>query len=214
MPKINISAPKSQFSCRYCKTATFASSQGLNSHLLLKIKCRQQMNAEIEAKRKAEVATQPTGSKASEKEHAAIEAMDFDDDLIDFHLNEVELPPFSFSGDPDVDPASQRIASSSSSSQASRRACIDDVSQNPDWRWVEDYPTAAGTPINQDKIRTSFEVRTAENEKEGKMPWYPFESQEEWELGRWLMTSGVSQSKINSFLKLDMVSSAAARSFI
>ncbi|KAI0696250.1 hypothetical protein BC835DRAFT_1214307, partial [Cytidiella melzeri] len=39
-------------------------------------------------------------------------------------------------------------------------------------------------------------------------PWAPFISGEEWGLAQWLMSSGLSQSEINKYLKLDMVSPA------
>jgi hypothetical protein len=39
----------------------------------------------------------------------------------------------------------------------------------------------------------------------GDAPWAPFETEEEWELAKWLMTSGVSQKKTDSFLKLKTV---------
>lgn len=37
-------------------------------------------------------------------------------------------------------------------------------------------------------------------------PWAPFESEEEWELARWLLRSGLSQAEIDRYLKLDIVS--------
>jgi hypothetical protein len=36
--------------------------------------------------------------------------------------------------------------------------------------------------------------------------WAPFENQEEWELGQWLMESGLSHSDIDKYLKLNIVS--------
>jgi len=42
-------------------------------------------------------------------------------------------------------------------------------------------------------------------------PWSPFESEEEWEFARWIMTLGVSQKKIDSLLKLKMVSFESRR---
>ncbi|KAF8951860.1 hypothetical protein BDZ97DRAFT_1613670, partial [Flammula alnicola] len=37
-----------------------------------------------------------------------------------------------------------------------------------------------------------FEAYRREQEERNQEPWYPFESKDEWELARWLMTSGVS----------------------
>ena len=36
--------------------------------------------------------------------------------------------------------------------------------------------------------------------------WSPFSNEEEWELAKWLTTSGVSQARIDEFLKLSIVS--------
>jgi hypothetical protein len=35
--------------------------------------------------------------------------------------------------------------------------------------------------------------------------WGPFRTEEEWDLARWLMTSSVSQTKLDEFLKLPVV---------
>lgn len=46
--------------------------------------------------------------------------------------------------------------------------------------------------------------------EDGKAPWAPFESEEEWALAKWLMTSGTSQTKIDEFLKLKTVRTCAS----
>lgn len=38
-------------------------------------------------------------------------------------------------------------------------------------------------------------------------PWAPFASSEEWGLARWLVACGLSQSEIDKYLKLEIVSS-------
>ena len=72
-----------------------------------------------------------------------------------------------------------------------------------DFRWVADYPFPAGS--TKGECRTTFEKQRDQQKVEGSAPWAPFESQKEWELARWLMTSGVSQNKMDSFLKLESV---------
>ncbi|KAJ7057722.1 hypothetical protein C8F01DRAFT_918651, partial [Mycena amicta] len=42
------------------------------------------------------------------------------------------------------------------------------------------------------------EAQTALKQK----PWFPFKDIDEWELARWLVTSGLSQSKVDEFLRL------------
>ena len=68
-----------------------------------------------------------------------------------------------------------------------------------DYEFIEDFPGNAGTP--GDMKLTAFEEKR--RTQEGL--WYPFDGQGEWELARWLMMSGVSQNKRESFLKLPIV---------
>ncbi|KAJ7226911.1 hypothetical protein GGX14DRAFT_313247, partial [Mycena pura] len=44
-------------------------------------------------------------------------------------------------------------------------------------------------------------------------PWDPFDSEKEWGLGKWLAESGVSQARINQFLKLDIIKENIQPSF-
>jgi hypothetical protein len=93
----------------------------------------------------------------------------------------------------------------------SRRATVEDVEDEDDItqdsRFIEGFPRPAGLPHSADETRSSkFERHLYEQKKTGDVPWAPFETEDEWELARWLMTSGVSQTKIDSFLKLNKVS--------
>ncbi len=56
--------------------------------------------------------------------------------------------------------------------------------------------------------QTSFEAYCEQQKAANQEPWAPFGSEEEWELAWWLMESGVSQKKIDSFLKLKKVATA------
>ena len=53
--------------------------------------------------------------------------------------------------------------------------------------------------------QTKFEAYCEQQKAAKQEPWAPFGSEEEWELARWLMESGASQKKIDSFLKLKKV---------
>jgi hypothetical protein len=70
-------------------------------------------------------------------------------------------------------------------------------------RWVEDFPTAAGE--TKGRCESAFYKHRKAQQAARDAPWAPFESQKEWELARWLMTSGVSRKKMDSFLKLESV---------
>jgi hypothetical protein len=77
---------------------------------------------------------------------------------------------------------------------------IDDEVDNPNVQWVNDFPNPAGSTSGP--CATEFEQHQRAQRAEKQEPWSPFESQDEWELARWLMTVGVSQAKMDSFLKL------------
>lgn len=66
----------------------------------------------------------------------------------------------------------------------------------------------AGARYGEGKI--PFEEYLAERKAAGledeSNPWAPFKDEEEWELGRWLLTSGLSQEGIDRYLKLKIVS--------
>jgi hypothetical protein len=70
-------------------------------------------------------------------------------------------------------------------------------------RYVEAWPGDAGLGIR--KSRTQFEEWLKIQESEGKNPWEPFASKDEWALAEWLLKN-VGQKSINNFLKLKIVS--------
>jgi len=69
--------------------------------------------------------------------------------------------------------------------------------------WIEDFPGPAGSILAP--CTSTFHNQRERQKEAGHAPWHPFERKEEWELAKWLMTSGVSQTKMNEFLKLDVV---------
>lgn len=69
--------------------------------------------------------------------------------------------------------------------------------------YIEDFPNA-GEPTGKTK-RTPFEkIRKTQRKLEEEV-WGPFKNEEEWDLARWLITSNVSQTKMDEFLKLPIV---------
>jgi hypothetical protein len=85
----------------------------------------------------------------------------------------------------------------------SDRATVEDVEIYRDGYWIEPFPKPAGT--KKGKAMSEFEKLREMQKDEGDKPWAPFESEEEWELARWMMTSGTSRKKMDALLKLDMV---------
>lgn len=73
--------------------------------------------------------------------------------------------------------------------------------------WIEDFPGDAGRPDGTSE--TLFERMRSEKTKAGDSPWAPFEDEEEWQLAHWLVTSGLTQSSIEKYLKLPIVSATS-----
>lgn len=66
------------------------------------------------------------------------------------------------------------------------------------------HPTA--TQASDDLFGTQWADRRATDAAEGRDPWSPFESIDDWEYAKWLMTCGVSQGEIDKNLALNIVS--------
>lgn len=70
-------------------------------------------------------------------------------------------------------------------------------------RFVRPYPRPVGTPIRKEK--TKFETLLEQQAADGKQPWEPFASKDEWQLATWLMAN-VGQTATDEYLKLPIVS--------
>jgi hypothetical protein len=70
--------------------------------------------------------------------------------------------------------------------------------------YVEDFPWSAGELMGRTK-RTPFEEIQRAQKNAGEKAWGPFMNEEEWDLARWMMTSSISQTKMDEFFNLPMV---------
>ncbi|KAJ7199445.1 hypothetical protein GGX14DRAFT_373189 [Mycena pura] len=90
---------------------------------------------------------------------------------------------------------------------------VEDEDDQPDvWESIE-FPPEYDAGAYYDECKTEFARMREEREANGQKPWYPFASEEEWELAQWLMTSGISQRKLDKYLKLKAVQSGIKPSF-
>lgn len=109
-------------------------------------------------------------------------------------------PPF----EPDLPPRKRR-----------RGVTLEEVPDEealPNGRVVESHPSAGWT--YRGVVPTEWETRRSEDERDQHDPWFPFDSLDDWELARWLMTSGVSQEKIDGYLKLHIVCLSISLTFM
>ena len=82
----------------------------------------------------------------------------------------------------------------------SRHALVED---EEDVQYIDDF-AGAGLP-HAERRQSNFEHHFGNQGEAGDAPWAPFESEDNWELARWLMTSSVSQTQMDESLKLNKV---------
>ncbi|KIJ50249.1 hypothetical protein M422DRAFT_245496 [Sphaerobolus stellatus SS14] len=91
-----------------------------------------------------------------------------------------------------------------------RSVTIEDILD--DELYTEPYPAPAGTPIGTGETKFN---RLRRLQHEGRMAEFgPFEDREEWDLASWLMSSGISQTAIDKFLKLDITRNRTKTSYL
>lgn len=83
------------------------------------------------------------------------------------------------------------------------QANVEDADERDDNRYVEPFPGLAGEALRPEKTR--FEIWQEIQQLEGKTPWEPFASREEWELVEWLMKN-TGQKSTDDYLQLPIVS--------
>lgn len=71
--------------------------------------------------------------------------------------------------------------------------------------YIQEFPAHLHAGEKKAALKTQFEILRERQRVEGLEPWFPFPSEDEWELACWLVESGASQLKINSFTKLKVV---------
>lgn len=185
----------------YC-SARLATAQGLHSHLVQSERCRAKHGALI-------IDSDSDSSDLNSQLGGSVNTMQIDTPFNDLPSDyDADSPPYIELDPPVGNPVEE---APEEPIRASRRATVEDLEDEDDVtedsRFIEDFPTPAGLPHSADKTRSSnFERHLDEQKKAGDAPWAPFETEDEWELARWLMTSGVSQTKMHSFLKLNKVS--------
>jgi hypothetical protein len=175
--------------CPYCSTFK-PTEQGVRSHIAQSPVCFSRQQGESER----------LLDKESTLESELME---------DIQDNDDENAPF-MDADPPLPPLPSVESDAETEANVMQPQChraemeeLFDEEEEEGLRWVEDFPTAAGERKGQ--CESAFQKHRNAQQAAGDAPWAPFESQKEWELARWLMTSGVSKKKIDTFLKLESV---------
>lgn len=173
------------FVCFNC-SASKPTLQGLRSHISQRQACREAFAARFQLQ-----ATTPASPSSAPIDLAA-EHQNLPDNSYDTPLVSPQIPDAQDSPEP-----------------PSKRARVEEVEDiEPGGlpkRPFRRFDTTAGQTYGEG--RTLYERMQEEREREGlgENPWEPFENQQEWELARWLLSSGLSQSDIDKYLKLEIV---------
>jgi hypothetical protein len=104
------------------------------------------------------------------------------------------IPAPDIRGDAAEDPAPKR-----------RRPTVEDV-EDEDTRKSYYAEKFEGAGKMYGKAPTQFEHYKAMQEELGLSPWAPYKDEEEWELAHWLIKNRVTQSAIEAYLRLKIVS--------
>lgn len=174
--------------CPYCRKL-LTSATGVKRHIQQSERCRRAWDAWISS----ELQETSASTSSSNKEPPTAEP---DDPM---------SPP---GADSVVYTCSDTPMSTGSADSTSRRenpyqARVKEVPDEDDlMRWVQTYPRPAAQVLGMGEC--TFERWRRENEESGKPRWFPFASEKEWELGRWLIKN-VGQNQIETFLKLPIV---------
>ncbi|KAN0107496.1 hypothetical protein V8E52_010091 [Russula decolorans] len=196
------------FTCRYCSRA-FTSELGRRSHVQQNAACQQTM-LEAETSSSSKNPKHHHGEESiSETEDAEMSDLQDDRSPSPHHdAHEVPIFPPENLNSPIPLNASvsevtiEEVEDIDAPGQSSGEGEMSE--EGVGFEFIEDYPAEAGMPGPGRRKKTPFEKLKRAQREENQEPWSPFANEEEWELARWLMTVGVSQARVDEFLKLSI----------
>ncbi|KAJ7859055.1 hypothetical protein B0H14DRAFT_3631356 [Mycena olivaceomarginata] len=220
--------------CKYCRTE-LSTIQGLRSHLAQSQRCREKQFEEYAAdSASGSESDHVSDAGGSDDNHLLVgdENMSLDGDYAGMDLLGHEDLANEHSGDeqddegayPTIDPPrpdsadlAPNLVTAANARTADEprkrpRATVEEVEDEHE-RWFQPYPKEWKAGDILDECKTQFEKLRDKQKKKGHAPWEPFESEDEWELARWLMTSGLSNKKTDEYLKLNTVCQGINPSF-
>lgn len=181
--------------CPHCNTSK-PTQKAINQHIQLTPACKKAYDEQLTAIRGS---PSPQSSRKRKERSPSPPAHILDDgDDTGMHAADDFVPP--------VDPVPVQ--------PQSKRARVEEVEDEdcaprPRYtRFVKPYPRPVATPIR--KAKTKFETLLDEQTADGKQPWEPFASKDEWQLATWLMAN-VGQKSTDEYLKLPIVSKRRTR---
>jgi len=191
------------FKCPFCPRR-LATNQGITSHISQTQTCRDKLNTFYDNLNAQLDQAGPSSTRRDED--AQQEGADVNIDVEMGHNGSSSPPDFSCDIPDDSAPAP------SLQQERHRRATVEDAPDEDDAPklpegevWIDDYDEDRQAGATGQPCKTSFEFHRDQQREARLEPWSPFESEDEWELARWLMSAGVSQKKMDTLLKLKLV---------
>ncbi|KAJ7189579.1 hypothetical protein GGX14DRAFT_580553 [Mycena pura] len=170
-----------QHTCKYCGKRC-DTAQGLTSHYELKKLCRQRMHEAYRA---------DSDSDDTDDSNMEDEGLVNLDNIWDDDSEELPADPPQTSTSPAGSPP-ESIPPPRTVLKKRPPPTVEEVEDEDD-RYVQDFPPDLNAGARLARCETVFQKWREEQRKNGQQPWYPMDSEEEWELARWLMTSGPSR---------------------
>ncbi|KAK7035124.1 hypothetical protein R3P38DRAFT_3493923 [Favolaschia claudopus] len=205
----------SSSSCPYCGSVP-PTSQGLRSHISQSEACRRAHFNQYTCWRSGAWHCMAEESSDSEPSSPGSDDSDFPGMPVDSELGGFSPEPAEYEDDADQDPPEDFAVPPAPESSAAvpptnsrkhPRPTVEEVEDEEDEFIQPFHPEYEAGAIFRDEqpFETEYESLRRQQEKENLPPWAPFETREEWELAQWLMTSGISQGKMDELLKLKAV---------
>ncbi|KAJ7019294.1 hypothetical protein C8F04DRAFT_1182372 [Mycena alexandri] len=205
------------FTCQYC-TVERPTAQGLRSHLAQSKPCRKKHfeeyaaeSSESESDNDNLDAPIPNIGPEDSQDSLWFEETEWQNAESDDDTHPGALDPPRLSPDPN-DAKILPPHTEEATRRRNKRVTMEEV-EDEDARWIQPFPEqhAAGAILS--RCKTGFEAYRELQRQAGCAPWEPFESEDEWEMAHWLMTSGLSQKKVDGYLKLKKVRDGIKPSF-
>lgn len=187
-------ASQNTLECPYCQKS-FRSQHSVDRHISHAQECKAKKQRDVAEKKQRAVAEQYQASHSYDNPRVSPQMDDtpmFDiESSINFNEESVQ-GSLHDGGDQEMEDATYEC----------------DAGGIPTHLVVEEYPETDGLKPGHvyGRVQTTFETEKKKRDEAGLSSWSPFKDREEWELAQWLLKSGLSQTAIDRFLKLRIVS--------
>ena len=199
--------------CGFCGKGPFPLDSGLKKHIRLSVNCNKAAHQEWEnhTKNMWDNSSEPPDTDQQpppeppileDEELANLQDITLEDDLLALEdgLANTMGPP------PDTPPANEIPPDQGARLRATVQDAEEGDNEIESTLYIEDFPEDLGAGAILGEEEPFFQTLRREQEESGSSWWGPFEDQDEWELGQWLIRN-TGHNQTNALLNLNIVSS-------